>query len=401
MPADDPQPAAAPAPRVWPLYAGTVAAYAVMYITQPLLPDLSREFGVGPARASLTVSAVVLAIALGSILYGPLSDVLGRRTVMAASLALLSLATLACAFPRSFPALVALRGLQGLLVPGMSAVSVAYAGDRLSGGRLGAAVGGIIAASVLGGLVSRVGAGWVAAQHGWRSAFLVYAGITAIASVVVWRGLEGGRPRESQGFRAATRGLARHLADPPLLGAYLVGFALFFGFIGTFTYLPYLLSGPPHRLSTGLVSSAYLVYAAGVLVSPLAGRLSARVPQRLLVAAGLAVAAAGMALTLLPPLPGVVGGLVVLVVGMFMAQGVVPAFVNATAREAKGSASGLYLTAYYLGGTLGSSLPGLAWERWGWPGVVACCVAALGGAFLANATLCGMPARPRRSPHSI
>jgi YNFM family putative membrane transporter len=87
---------------------------------------------------------------------------------------------------------------------------------------------------------------------------------------------------------------------------------------------------------------------------------------------------------------------VVLVVGMFMAQGVVPAFVNATAREAKGSASGLYLTAYYLGGTLGSSVPGLAWERWGWPGVVAACLGALAVALVANATLCGMPSRSRR-----
>ena len=112
----------------WALYAGTVVCYGDMYVTQPLLPDLSREFGVGPAQAGLTVSAVVLAIALASILYGPLSDALGRRAVMVASLALLALATLACALPRSFGALVAVRGVQGLLVPGMSAVSVAYAG---------------------------------------------------------------------------------------------------------------------------------------------------------------------------------------------------------------------------------------------------------------------------------
>ena len=65
------------------LYAGTIAAYADMYVTQPILPVLSQEFGVSPARAGLTVSSVVLGIAVASSAYGPLSDALGRRRVMA------------------------------------------------------------------------------------------------------------------------------------------------------------------------------------------------------------------------------------------------------------------------------------------------------------------------------
>ena len=85
------------------LYAGTVAAYADMYVTQPVLPLLSREFGVGPARAGLTVSAVVLAIAATSSAYGPLSDALGRRRVMAGATAALAVATLACAFAPGSP----------------------------------------------------------------------------------------------------------------------------------------------------------------------------------------------------------------------------------------------------------------------------------------------------------
>jgi YNFM family putative membrane transporter len=380
------------------LYLGTVAAYADMYVTQPILPELSREFGVGPARAGLTVSAVVLAIAVASVLYGPLAGALGYRRVMGGSLALLSAATLLCALPRTFAGLVALRGLQGLLVPGMTAVSVAYAGERFERRDLAAVVGGIIAASVLGGLLSRVGAGAIAAHLGWRTAFAAYGAGTAVVAALVWRGLEdGGSPAATgAGLASATRGLGAHLRDPPLLGAYLVGFSLFFGFIGIFTYLPYLLSGPPYRLSTGLVSSAYLVYAFGVVVSPLAGRLSAHVPPRRVIGLGLAVAAAGMGLTLLRPLAAVAGGLVVLVLGMFTAQAVVPAFVNTTAREAKASASGLYLTAYYLGGTLGSVVPGLAWQAAGWPGVAAACLAATALAFLANATLCGLP--PRGGP---
>ena len=84
---------------------------------------------------------------------------------------------------------------------------------------------------------------------------------------------------------------------------------------------------------------------------------------------GLGVSAVGVAVTLSGSLPVIVAGLLVLVVGMFTAQAIGPSFVNEAASEAKGGANALYLAAYYLGGTLGSWLPGLAWERWGWAGM--------------------------------
>jgi YNFM family putative membrane transporter len=89
------------------------------------------------------------------------------------------------------------------------------------------------------------------------------------------------------------------------------------------------------------------------------------------------------------PLPLVVAGLVVMVLGTFTAQAIAPAFVNVTATTAKGGASALYLTSYYVGGTLGSALPGLALQAAGWTGVVLTCAAAVAVAFAANALLCG------------
>ncbi len=380
------------------LYAGTIAAYADMYITQPVLPMLSRELGATPAQAGLTVSSVVLAIAVASSFYGPLSDALGRKRVMVGSTALRSLATAACALAPSLYGLVALRAVQGALVPGMTAVAIAYAGDRFRARDLAAAVGGIIGASVVGGLVGRVGGGWIAAHAGWRAAFVAFAAVTLASAIVMARALAPGAAPERRGWGAAYRGMLGHLADPPLLGAFLVGMSLFFGWIGIFTYLPYHLSAPPYGLSTGVVSSVYLVYAPGVVVSPIAGRLSARIPPRRLIGIGLAVEAAGMALTLARPLPAIVVGLVVLVLGTFTAQAIAPAFVNVTARQAKGGANALYLTFYYVGGTLGSVLPGLAWQAAGWKGVVAACGAALVVALLANALLCGRAPREARRP---
>jgi MFS transporter, YNFM family, putative membrane transport protein len=376
------------------LYLGTIAAYADMYVTQPILPDLSREFGIGPARAALSVSSVVLAIAVASSSYGPLSDALGRRRVMAGATALLGLATLGCAFAPSFGALLAVRALQGALVPGMTAVSVAYAGDRFEARELPAVVGGIIGASVVGGLVGRVVSGAITAHLGWRTAFGAFAALTLLAAAGLATELSSARRSERAGWGAAYRGMLGHLRDPRLVGAYAVGAGLFFGWIGIFTYLPYHLSGPPWHLGTGAVSSVYLVYAAGVLVSPIAGRLAGRIPPRRLIAVGLAVEVLGMALALAPALPVAVAGLVILVVGTFTAQAVAPMFVNVTARTAKGGASALYLTFYYVGGTLGAWAPGLAYRRAGWTGVVVACAAAVAVAFLANALLCGRAPPP-------
>src|SRR6266508_3116775 len=321
------------------LYAGTIAAYADMYITQSILPMLAEQFGIGAARAGLTVSAVVLAIALASAFYGPLSDAIGRCRVVA----------------------------------------------------------GAIGASVVGGLLGRVLAGAVAARAGWQAPFVLFAVLTALAAALLVLGLSPGGERRAAGLGAAWSGMLGHLHDPRLVGAYLVGAALFFGWIGIFTYLPFHLAAPPYRLPTAAISSVYLVYAAGVVSSPIAGRLSGRIAPRTLIGVGLAVEGAGMLLTLARPLPLVVLGLVILVLGTFTAQAVAPAFVNVTAETAKGGASALYLTSYYVGGTLGSALPGLAFQAAGWRGVVLACAAAVGVAMVANAVLCGRVPRGREA----
>jgi YNFM family putative membrane transporter len=364
-----------------------------MYLTQPVLPELSREFGVAPAQAGLTVSAVVFAIAAASTSYGALSDALGRRRVMVASATLLVLPTIACAFASSFRGLLALRALQGAFIPGVTAVSVAYAGDRWPPVRLGRVVAGIMGAAVAGGLLGRVMAGPVTAAFGWRATFLVGAAATALGAAGLARELRPAPSRQPLALRHAWAGVLGHLREPRLVGAFLVGASLFFGWMGLFTFLPYHLTSARYRLPTALVSSVYLVYAAGVVATPIAGRLVQRVPPRAVMAAGLAAGALGAALTLAGPLSLVVAGLVVFVGGAYTAQAVAPSFVNANARDAKGGANALYLTFYYVGGTFGSSLPGLAWQRWGWPGVVAACLAALAAALAADGLLCGRPVR--------
>lgn len=360
-----------------------------MYITQPLLPLLSSEFGVSAAVAGGSISAVVLVIALTSSAYGPLADALGYRTVMAGGCAALAVATLLCSYAPSFPALLALRALQGLLVPAVASVAVAYIGELRGTGDPGALVGAYIGATVLGGLSGRVGSGLIAQAAGWRAPFLVFAGITALAAAGLFAALAPGRGSTARvSLGDAYREMGAHFGNPRLLGAFVVAATLFFGFIGLFTYLPYLLAAKPFSLSTGQIAWYYASYAAGVFAAPLAGRLSQRVSRRGLIAAGFVVAIAGTLLTLAHELPVIALGTVVLCFGMFVAQAIAPAYVNVTAKMAKAGANSLYQAFYYTGAVLGSTVPGLALERFGWIGVVAACVASLTIGLIADVTLC-------------
>ncbi len=377
------------------LYLVTVAVFADMYITQPLLPQLAGDFGVDAATAGLTLSSVVLTTALASSAYGPLSDVLGRRPIMVGGAFVLALATLGCAFASSLGALVVLRGLQGLLVPAVSALAVAYIADELPGDA-GLVIGGYMASSIVGGLVGRIGSGVLAGAYGWRAPFVVLGVVTALGATVLGAEMPRGAERRSAGrsrflpdLAVSYRAMLRHLRDVRLAGAFAIGAALFFGFIGVFTYLPFALTAAPFRLSTGAVAWIFLSYLAGVIVSPIAGRLTGIAPRRLLIAIGIVVAIAGMVMTADRHLVVVIVGTVVMCAGMFIAQPVVPTFVAVNAAEAKGSAVALYQTFYYLGAMLGSTLPGLAWERWGWNGVVLLCSGALVLALLADWLLCG------------
>ncbi len=373
------------------LYGVTAAVFADMYVAQPILPLLSHDFRIAPATAGLSLSVVVLAIALTSSIYGLLSDALGRKPVMVVTCLLLAVPTLLCAVAPSFAWLLLFRAMQGALIPGLSGVAVAYLGDHYGGAALGGAVGRYISASIAGALLGRVVSGLVADAFGWRMAFVVWGVVTLASAVAMARVLPGDHATGPVAWRQAYGGMSDHFRNRHVVGAFVIGATLFFAYTGVFTYLSYYLTAAPFALPTAIVSSVYVVYLAGVIASPIAGRLSARFPRPAILAGGMVIAGLGITGTLVQFLPVVVLSLVVLCGGMSVAQSTAPAFVNVSARGAKGSAGAMYLAFYYAGATLGSVVPGYAWQAWGWRGVVLTCGASLSIAFLADILFCREP----------
>ncbi len=357
-----------------------------LYSPQALLPLLARELGASARDVSLTVSATTFAIALIAPFTGTVADVLGRKRVIITAMAALAAPIVLAALAEGLDGLVLWRFVQGLLLPPIFAVTIAYVGEELPVAEATSVTGIYLSASSFGGFAGRFLTGTLAAPIGWRGTFLVLAAITLAAALGVGLLLpKEQRFERSAGLAASSRQMLRHLRNPLLLVTYAVGFSVLFTFIASFTYVSFHLAAPPYGLSPFGLGAIFVTYLTGVVTTLFTGHGVARFGRRSLVIGLVAFWAAGMALTLLPSLPAIVLGLAICAGSGFVCQAVATGFVAVTAREGRSSAVGLYVTCYYIGGSVGGVLPGFAWERWGWPGVVALVLAmlALIAAFVA------------------
>jgi predicted MFS family arabinose efflux permease len=349
-----------------------------LYSPQAVLPLLAQEFAATPGAVSLTMTANALAVAAVAPFAGAFADVAGRKRVIASAALAVVVPTVLLAFAPSLPALIAIRFLQGALLPPIFAVLVAYIGEEWPRGEATSMTGVYIAAGSFGGFLGRFLTGVTADFFTWRIAFLIDGALTLALALIVVTLL----PRErafvrAEHFSAALRQMLRHFSNPQLTATFLLGFGVLFNFLAAFTYVTFYLSEPPFGLSPALLGSVFVVYLCGTIASPWTGAAVARFGRKPFVFAVLAIWATGAAVTLIGSIAAIVAGMALFAVGGFLCQASTTSYVAITAREGASSAVGLYVTTYYIGGSLGPVLGGVAWHLAKWPGVVALTLAVL------------------------
>ena len=356
------------------LFLGASAMFANMYATQAILPEIEHGLDVSPAAAGLSITVVVLGVAFGGWVHGPLSDRVGRARVMIASAALLVVPTALLGLAPNLGILLLLRAAQGLLMPGLLVVAVPYVSERFAGRSVGVAMGAYTSSLVFGGFVGRVGTALVTDVWGWRLALSLLALPTALGALTMWRWLPRDRPAAHTN-RRLRRVVASHLRNRRLLTNALCAATVFFGFVGIFTYGTYRLTSPAIGLGLAGAGLVYGVWLVGIAV-PVVGGLAQRMgPQRLL--PGLvAMSLAGCLLTLVDSLPVVVAGLGLMAFAMFSTVTTCQLLIPRLVDHHRGTATSLHLTLYYLGGALGAYLPGL-WLDAGWSRLVTVCAASI------------------------
>jgi MFS transporter, YNFM family, putative membrane transport protein len=365
-------------PRQIAIATAGFCTFLTLYSPQALLPVLSREFGVGAAAISSIMTASTLAIALTAPFTGAVADVLGRQRVIAAAMLAVVIPMAGAALATDVQTLIAWRFLQGLMLPPIFAVTVAYIGDEWPPSDIAGVAGVYMAGSSLGGFAGRFLTGVLGDLASWRAAFVTVAGLSLVGAILVALLL----PREksfvrSEGLGAAARQMLRHLKDPQLLATYAIGFGTLFNFIAVFTYVSFHLAAPPYSFSSTLLGAIFVTYLVGTVVSPMTGWMMSGLGRRRLILVVIAAWVLGAVLMLWAPLAAIIAGLVLCAACGMLCQTISTGYVTTIAKEGRSSAVGLYVTSFYVGGSMGAFLGGLAWNSGGWPLCVAMVVAML------------------------
>lgn len=354
------------------LFAGGFCTFAILWGTQPLLPELAKEFDVTPAVSSLSLSSTTIALSISLLIFGSLSEVFGRKPVMTFSLFVSSILSILTAFTPSFHLLILSRILQGIALAGLPAVAMAYLGEEIEPKSLGMAMGLYISGNSVGGMAGRIISGILTDYFSWHIALLGIGIISLVASFVFLLILPPSTHFKPQSFalKKLSGSLFSQFKEPGLLSLFIIGFLLMGSFVSLYNYIGFQLIQPPYSLSQTLVGFIFIVYIVGTFSSTWMGMLADQYGKRKILLLSLIILLIGACMTLNTNLLVKILGIAVFTYGFFASHSIASGWVGKTATHDKAQASALYLFFYYAGSSIGGTASGAFYGHFGWGGVV-------------------------------
>ena len=353
--------------EILPIIFNTILVLSVLYAPQPLLPVLSLEFGVSREAVAALTTVTFIPLALAPLAYGYLLETVSPVRVLKIAVPLLAVTELFFAGTSSFPLLITIRLIQGLLVPAILTSLMTYLSERSSADTIQRVMAIYIAATILGGFVGRATSGLIANLFGWRFSFLILAITLCIGFLTLYRLPETGQTKVT---RPQPKALLEVLRRPAFLPIYLSVFCLFLIFAAVMNFLPFRLtelSDQANELRIGLMYSGYMM---GIITSLGAPKFIAWIKSETttirigLICLGLTLI--GLATEKI----WILFGMMFLFCGaMFLVHSTASGLVNQLAgKQYRGLTNGLYVAFYYAGGSIGSFAPGIIYRHFGWNG---------------------------------
>jgi len=363
---------------VWVMAVATGVAVSNNYYAQPLLAVIAGDLHLSHGVAGLIVTVAQAGYAAGLIFILPLGDLVERRGLVA----LMSLGTAAALVWLGLSGSVGSLLFAALTVGAFTVlgqVLIPFAASLASDAERGRVVGTVMSGLLVGILLARTAAGYLAAAFGWREVYFIAAGLMVGIAALLRLSLPRYPAAGRQSYPALLRSVLALVREEPILRRRAVYGALSFGaFSVLWTSLAFLLAGPAYRYDTGTIGLFGLAGAAGALAASAAGRLA----DKGHVHATTGACALLLALSWFPlwlgghSLAALLIGVVVLDIG---AQGLHISNQSEIYRlrpEARSRLNSAYMTTYFAGGALGSTGSAFAFSAWGWKGV-----SAVGAAF--------------------
>lgn len=350
------------------MFLSGLSVFAQLYLFQPMLSEMCRNFGVSPAESSLSVSASTAGMALGLIIMAFKADSVSRERLMGASLLLSSLLTIVSAFTDSYSLLLALNLLKGMVLAGVSSVALAYLSEEVDKAMIGLAISLYLSGNTLGGMSGRVAATLMSGWGGWQSAVWLIGIVSLLLGGLFCRKIPAGKnfSAVSVPFREKLRQMRFLLTRSTFLSMYLIA-ALSMGiFVSIYNYLSFLLEAPPFSLPHHWVALIFTMYVAGIIGSVVAGGLSDKYSPEMLLQGTLGLMGVGMALLLWMQLWAIVLGLGLMTFAFFGTHTLASRIVSVHAGQMKSSATSIYWLFYYAGSSLVGSFSGIVLSHYGW-----------------------------------
>jgi MFS transporter, YNFM family, putative membrane transport protein len=355
-----------------------------LFATQAILPSLAQAYQVTPAAMSFAVNASTMGMAVAGLSVAFFSRQLDRRIGILISLCVLAIPTALLAVAPNLTVFTILRIIQGLCMASAFTLTLAYLGEECSAMDAGSAFAAYITGNVASNLIGRLISAGVADHFGLAANFYFFSALNLAGAVLVYFTIRSTMPIFPAGERLAPLAIwSKHLRNPALLASFGIGFCILFAFIGTFSYVNFVLVREPLSLGRMELGFVYFVFLPSIITTPFAGVAVERFGTRPTFWTALALAVLGLPVLLVPNLPAVIIGLMLIGVGTFFAQAAATGFVGRAATADRGSASGIYLACYFFGGLVGTAVLGQLFDRFGWPA----CVSGIGLALIVAALL--------------
>jgi YNFM family putative membrane transporter len=346
------------------IYFATVITFCSLYAAQPIQPFFQNEFHLTDFQAILFTTLMMAPLGVAPLVYGYLLESISARLMVRWALFLLGTLEILFAMADSYYSLLAIRGLQGLMIPAILTSLMSYISYSSAKEKVQHAIATYIAATILGGFLGRFLSGLFTDLFGWRFFFFLL-GLLLFLNCYLLKSMT--RDVKMKYARPKIKEIVGLLRQKEFFWLYATIFCLFFVFAAVMNFLPFALKKINPASGEAGIGVLYLGYSMGIVVSLNSRRIIQRCGNETdAIAAGMGIFFVGLLFFMIGSYLAMFTGMFIFCAGLFTAHSLLSGFVNTLAKDTKAIANGLYICFYYMGGTLGSVLPGFVFQRYGW-----------------------------------
>ncbi|MDR3628060.1 MAG: MFS transporter [Ignavibacteriaceae bacterium] len=350
------------------IFLSGLSCFMQLYLFQPILPAIGKEFSINPAESSFTVSFSTIGIAAGLFAGALFADRTSRKRLIGLALVCSSILTVFSAFVTSFPVLISVNMFKGFLLSGSASVAMTYIAEEVHPSAMGKATSLYITGNAIGGMSGRIVATLITGWLSWRWAAGTIGVLCFIFGVLFVTEVPASRhfnPYKTDTFQKL-KVMKMYLRNPLLLSLYFLAALILGSFVSIYNYLSYRMQAAPFFLPHEILALFYLMYLAGSAGSMSAGALSDKFNSQKVLPGMVALSLAGLLLMLTSNIILILLGLGIFTASFFGAHTLASKIVALYSKTDKPASISLYFLFYYAGSSFLGTSSGVIMHKYGW-----------------------------------